>query len=107
MDEAQKREKVIKGLECCNALHNGGTVKCGTECPYGIADGIDRGCRYKLIPDALALIKAQEAIKPQKMENDYIRKEPIVFSYRCPACFTCLQKHWDTCPVCGQKVKWR
>ena len=60
MNEQEMRKKVLDGLTCCDALHNGGVVKCGTECPYGIADGIDRGCRGKLIPDALALINEMD-----------------------------------------------
>lgn len=71
------RERVIKGLECCDALHNGGVVMCGTECPYGIADGIDRGCRVKLIPDALALLKAQE---PRVLTLEEVLATEVVYA---------------------------
>lgn len=103
MDEAQKREKVINGVECCNALHNGGTVMCGTECPYGIADGIDRGCRYKLIPDALAMLKAQEPVEP--VPGLWYRDIQL---YKCGACggeigAGGIAKY---CFHCGQAVKW-
>lgn len=47
-----KQEKVIKGLECCTFIL--GKRKCD-ECPY--AKGTD--C-YSLMPDAKALLKAQE-----------------------------------------------
>lgn len=46
------REKVIKGLECCN-----GILGCGGGCPYWLDK---RGCSETLEADALALLKAQE-----------------------------------------------
>lgn len=59
------REKVVNGLECCEALHNGGDVKCATKCPYWLGgDGsVDNNCRGRLIFDVLALLKAQEPIE--------------------------------------------
>ncbi len=56
MTEQEKREKVIKGLECC-------CVKPVPECeacPY--ADEVDGTCftMDKMLSDALALLKAQE-----------------------------------------------
>ena len=44
------REKVIKGLECCNEF-----VTCKANCPYR-----NDGCREILSRDAIALLKAQE-----------------------------------------------
>ena len=64
----------------------------------------------KMIEDALDTIenalKAQEPVKPLKMEVDHVRKEPVVFSYECPVCMCGLQRHWVACPICGRTVKW-
>lgn len=53
MTEQEKREKVIRGLECCkipfSKCYNGG-------CPYFD----DEGCKAKLKREALELLKAQE-----------------------------------------------
>lgn len=59
------REKVIKGLEHCSSLEN----NCA-DCPYNYDGdmGENRCLRLKLIPDALELLKGQEAVK-QKMWN--------------------------------------
>ena len=57
MTEQEKREKIIKGLECCNSLHNDSIVKCATDCPYW---EFDAKCRGFVMRDALALLKAQE-----------------------------------------------
>ena len=65
-----KREKVIKGLECC--LKMDGTV-CRT-CPYAKeceeGDGLLVGAIH-LAADALELLKAQELpdVKPEKLEE--------------------------------------
>lgn len=50
-------EDVIKGLECCNSLHNDSIVKCATDCPYW---EFDAKCRGLVMRDALALLKTQE-----------------------------------------------
>lgn len=62
--------------------------------------------RRNITGDALALLKAQEPVKPLKMAIDHIRKEPVVFSYECPVCMCGLQRHWVACPICGRTVKW-
>lgn len=56
MTEQEKRENVIKGLECCG--YSTFMDKC-QECPY---DGED--CFKRLKADALALLKAQEPVQP-------------------------------------------
>ena len=48
------REKVIKGLECCNQVEEGCEV-----CPYY---NDFNGCMLELREDALALLKEQEAV---------------------------------------------
>ena len=66
MSDQDKREKVIKGLECCGYTRF--MDKC-QECPY---DGKD--CFKRLKTDTLALLKAQE---PRVMtENDMREAEP-------------------------------
>ena len=93
------REKVIKGLECCG--YSKFMNKC-QECPY---DGGD--CFKRLINDALALLKAQEPVKPtlargwywcggigcrnsltSALENDIPALKP------------------NYCERCGRAVKW-
>lgn len=54
MTDWEKREKVIKGLECCGFTEGEGMVNCDN-CPY---DG--KACFTRLKTDDLALIKAQE-----------------------------------------------
>jgi hypothetical protein len=63
----------------------------------GIVDAIDM---------AIEAVKAQEPVKPLKMEVDHVRKEHVVFSYECPVCMCGLQRHWVACPICGNAVKW-
>ena len=59
MTDAEKLEKVIKGLECCVV-----GAECD-HCKYGMLNKNDfEGCR-QMLADALALLKAQE---PRVME---------------------------------------
>lgn len=58
MNDVEKREKVMLGLECCAKV-----MKC-TECPYSVFTDVDGNgyCRVdNMISDALALLKEQEA----------------------------------------------
>jgi len=72
-------EKVIKGLECC-VIH----VNCATDggCPY--RSEVDANCLDTAIKDAIALLKAQEAMVMAGAELtdaelvEEIRKAPIV-----------------------------
>ena len=58
-----EREKVIKGLECCNAPND------HEHCPY---DGEEHYniCTHKLLTDAIALLKAQEpaTVEPKRID---------------------------------------
>lgn len=61
------REKVIKGLECCNAYD----YKCN-DCPYQDDGGAEDGCYSdELKAEAFALLKAQEPrlVEPNDFEN--------------------------------------
>lgn len=60
-----KREKVIKGLECCAECG-----KCKSECPYDGKNDSTYGCTTQLAKDALALLKAQE---PRVMTKEEIK----------------------------------
>ena len=93
MDEAQKREKVIKGLEWITVLFKNYER-------HAIDDP-----EMQALYDAIALLKAQEPVKPLKIAVDHVRKEPVVFSYECPVCMCGLQRHWVACPICGTGVK--
>ena len=99
------REKVIKGLECCNSLHNDSIVKCATDCPYW---EFDAKCRGFVMHDALALLKAQEPVEPV-LDID---------TWKCGNCGHTLEhqellgdnvlfhEQYNYCPVCGRPVKW-
>lgn len=58
MTDAEKREKVIRGIEYC-LLRSQEKVHCG-DCPYWY-DDFESGCHvYDMMRDALALLKEQE-----------------------------------------------
>lgn len=67
MTDAEKREKVIRGLECC-AL---GSLSNCEECPY-----TETRCSEHLCGDALILLKKQE---PRVLEYFEIEKHPLVW----------------------------
>ena len=96
------REKVLKGLECCQYSSKS---HCD-ECPYcyeGLCETND--CTADLASDVLALLKEQEAVKPIKSpdkDDDY--------TFMCSNCkgeLFCGDVLRDNfCPTCGRKVKW-
>ena len=67
MNEPDKREKVIKGLECCAECG-----KCKSECPYDGKENSIYGCTTQLAKDALELLKAQEPRVMTLHEIDYV-----------------------------------
>lgn len=99
------REKVIKGLVwCMNEKHD-----CYREkgCPYE-NEGEDIGCKYALHRDALALLKAQEPVKPvvdidtwkcgncrHTLEHQELLGDNVLF-----------HEQYNYCPECGRAVKW-
>ena len=92
MNDQEKLATVIKGLELCSR-EPGQTIGCLLDCPY---DNVD-ACKKKLMRDALALLKAQEPVKP--IENAGF--------YYCGACryaFTSARQKY--CSECGRAVKW-
>jgi len=92
------REKVIKGLECCTT----GEV-CISDCPYfkevPMADG---RCITTLQADALALLKEQEAVPPEREYSG----GGITWWNVCGACRTAINPNDKYCHECGRKVRW-
>lgn len=95
MTEHEKREKVIKGLECHMAI-----LACD-KCPYYCGDtcsGID-GVVY----DALALLKAQEPVEPVFDAGD----GKTIGQFLCGKCHAKIGfGHPHFCWYCGRRVKW-
>ena len=97
------REKVIKGLNHC--FH--GQECCGdTECPYYIEHLSDscclEDCQENLKADAIALLKEQEAIKPEKEHSG----SGITWWNVCGNCKTAINPNDKYCHECGRMVKW-
>ena len=98
------REKVIKGLECCQA------VRCD-DCNQSDKSGYPWDCEGfdRMINEALDLLKAQE---PEFCTNT---NEARIFScsecgFKCEDIFIDEQSFMypsiNYCPNCGKKVKW-
>lgn len=87
------REKVIKALE--THISTDDSVGCD-DCTYEN----DGWCMTRVMTDAIALLKEQEAVEPIPPEDEFSL-------YRCGKChrqlFRCVDKY---CPRCGRKVKW-
>lgn len=81
MTEQEKREKVIRGLECCIAYD----YLCN-DCPYADDGGAEDGCYSdELKTDALALLKAQEPITGETSDgyhtfNELYHHRAVLFS---------------------------
>ena len=98
MADAEKREKVIRGLE---AHANPKTCEtcAGEDCPYYNEGGSNTEvtCSSILAADALALLKEQEGVKPIGGYGCYI----------CGACRNPLNSvSQKFCANCGKAVKW-
>ena len=88
-----EREKVLTWLEIC-----GENDDCSGCCPYG-DEGETFNCRSKLMTDALALLKEQEAVKP--LFNERMKH------FVCPNCSLVLDEGRDDyCPSCGKQIAW-
>lgn len=91
-------EKVIKALEICYTFgHN-----C-TEFPLFSEDD----CNDRLVRDAIAMLKAQEPVKPVLkrirlgFHTDAVHIEPC-----CGGCGHKLETWYKYCSYCGRAVKW-
>lgn len=96
------REKVIKGLEYCQD-------GCGDECPYWTRQlGSTSICRSEMERDALALLKAQEPVKPiLQSGGNYVCGNCGMYTvgYMHPLTGESVQT-WKYCGKCGKRVKW-
>lgn len=107
MNEMPDREKVIKGLECCMSGQPDGLGCSRVPCPYNQFED----CEGILHRDALALLKAQEPVKPI---FDYDGNDV----WRCGNCHCNIfhpsrtdadenEKNYRRfCFHCGRAVKW-
>ena len=95
-----KREKVMKGLECCL----NGPMQC-EKCPYkpDVGTSILPHCVRDLRKNAIELLKAQEPVRVGKK----IKAGDVVLDfYPCGHCKNAIRKPWRYCPFCGRAVKW-
>ena len=93
-----KREKVIKGLECC--VNDLGECEV---CPYDEGKG-KLACGKNLYSDALALLKAQVPVKPEMI----MYTGAGIGISNCPQCGCKIDEYHNDkfCGSCGQAVKW-
>lgn len=94
MIDAEKCEKVIRGLECCMRENN--TNMCG-DCPYHDSSETRFGCMQSAMRDALALLKEQEPVKPFGGYGFY-------FCGGCKNPFNSVSQKF--CSECERRVKW-
>lgn len=93
------REKVITALQHC--------IKkpCNTNCPYFSSDDPTQAyCLFhRIMPDALALLKEQEAVDPKIFQS-----EDFLWShwYICGACEYPVDPGDKFCRKCGRPIKW-
>ena len=95
MNNQDKIEKVIKGLEC--KLNQ----SCA-QCPYD-EDFNCIGCDV-LFRDAIALLKAKEPVDVIVVHNGIDRSGG--WWYQCPSCKMEVEPRDRYCKSCGQAVKW-
>lgn len=93
------REKVIKGLQCCNyyGFHE--------DCPYDKKDPNeeqDTTCMMDLMRDALALLKEQDAVEPRPAILDIYKSAKL---YHCGICSELIVENQKYCHKCGGRVK--
>ena len=94
-------EKVIKGLEHCTVC--GGCY----DCPYTDCGSCTPFCKENLMRDALALLKAQESVKPVMCEAHAQGANDVW--YECSGCGGYLGIYRNSkkvCDKCGRPVKW-
>ena len=80
------------------------------ELTAGIEDAYHR-CHCGLavtMENALSLLKAQEAIEPVEMIDDfYPIGDPLrTIGWKCGKCMERIAGYDNYCPNCGQEVKW-
>ena len=97
-----KREKVIKGLECCLASKYPPCGECGYDGDMNYNDAWS--CRLSLMADALALLKAQEQkpISASIVDSD----GGLMHWWACGNCQAPINPEDRYCHECGRAVKW-
>ena len=90
MENVTKREKVIKGLECC-----GDQMKC-SECPFDTNIG---NCFSFMKADALELLKNEPCFAKRRLIAH-------TMFWCCPLCGTGITEGDMFCRMCGKAVKW-
>ena len=113
MNEQEKREKVIKALELCTSkIETRTQIPCET-CPYHnrkyhgvLGDGC---CNARSLQgDALALLKAQEPMKPIRDINGVYycgNCDTICVGYEVEFTHSIIKVE-NYCHKCGRAVKW-
>ena len=91
------REKIIKGIDIC--LQH---FQCGEDCPY-----YEIGCMEQLREDVLAMLKAQEPVKPVDVHM-YRKMFVNVRSGYCPICNNPVDEEEGNnfCCSCGRRMNW-
>ena len=88
-----KKDKVIKALECCLKESDHLYSNPCKDCPYEGKECIDR-----MKADALALLKEQEAVEPIIEYNLFL----------CPVCKnTLFIREQKFCHECGKRIEWK
>ena len=96
----EKLEQVVRGLECCTT-QGFGCIE-NKKCPYG-AQRYGSHCVDSMLRDALALLKAQEPVKPVFDAGD----GKTIGQFLCGKCHAKIGfGHPNFCWYCGQELKW-
>lgn len=104
MNEQEKRDKVIKGLEACSLADTKDDC-IGYGCPYFIySDKVSGDCLKQMFDDALALLKAQEPIAVQKKPVEMCGLQ--TWDWTCGNCGNIVLYKANYCSCCGKAVKW-
>ena len=100
-------EKVIRGLKCITLSDQNGTCD---GCAYFRPFTDDPGCGWcdsKLIMrDALALLKEQEPVEPERMRDCTTFLDYTAWNYVCGVCHGEIDYRDKFCRHCGRAVKW-
>ena len=96
------KEAIIKGLERFAECMLDNNAYCSSDCAL-FANGVS--CVYvvaPLIKDAVALLKEQEAVKPEREHSG----GGTTWWNVCGACGTAINPNDKFCHECGRAVKW-
>lgn len=97
----QTREQVIEGL---NDIH---AVACGLGDDQCYLNSIGIKQLQTLINDATELLRAQEPIAPNHVEDGNYENSGIVNHwFMCGKCGSCVDPGDKYCRECGKAVKW-